>query len=216
MYKKGDIMKKDAIELELSSLRRLAPAGFSIGIAIRFFSPLATYIEYPEDWVKEYTQNAYALVDPAVIWGMTNEGILPWSKNKLPDTMGIFEKAKKHGLKHGLTCSIKINNKKTFGSFARSDRPFTETEAELIIESVKRLHIAHMPSEDLSMDEVATLELTANGLTGQQIAEELSIAIQTVKLRLSSARKKLGAKNTNEAAAIAKSLGLFEEQSKIR
>jgi LuxR family transcriptional regulator len=204
-------MKKDAIELELSSIRRLAPAGFSIGIAIRFFSPIATYIEYPEEWVKEYTQNAYVMVDPAIIWGLTHEGVIQWRDIKLPDTMGIIKKAKKHDLIHGLTCSIKINNKKTLGSFARADRAFTETEAELIKESLERLHIAHMPSEELTMDEVVTLEFTANGLTGQQIAEELGIAIQTVKSRLSTARRKLGAKNTNEASALAKSLGLFEE-----
>lgn len=209
-------MKKNAIELELSTLSRLAPAGYSIGISIRFFAPLETYVEYPQEWIDEYTQNAYALVDPAVIWGMTHEGVLPWSKNKLPDAMGIFEKAKKYGLNYGITCSIKLNKRKSLGSFARSDRPFTETESELILESIKRLHIAHMPNEELSLDETKTLLLTSEGLTGKQIAEELSVALQTVKLRLSSARKKLGAKNTNEAAAMAKFLGLFDKEKNNR
>lgn len=204
-------MKTNAIELELSSLRRLAPAGFSVGIAVRFFSPLATYIDYPDEWVKEYTQNAYVVVDPAVIWGMTHEGIIHWNDVHLMDPMDIFSKAKEYGINYGIMCSFKINNRKTLGSFARSDRDFTETEAELIFESLKRLHIAHMPTEELTLDEVKTLELTANGLTGQNIAEKLGIALQTVKSRLTAARRKLGAKNTNEAAALAKDLGLFEE-----
>jgi LuxR family transcriptional regulator len=204
-------MNNTAIELELKSLKKLAPAGYSIGISIRFYAPLKVYYDYPKAWIEEYTENGYALVDPAVIWGITNEGIIEWDKNKLADEKEIFKKAAKHGMKYGITCSIKIDKKKTIASFARTDRRFTETEKELIRDSLERLHIAHMPNENLTTEELDTLDLTSKGFTGEQIAKKLNIALATVKSRLTTARRKLGAKNTNEAASLAKSLGLFEE-----
>lgn len=53
---------------DLEDLRLLAPAGYFIGLHIRFTSPMLIYQTYDQDWVNHYTVNAYVLRDPATTW----------------------------------------------------------------------------------------------------------------------------------------------------
>ena len=61
---------------------------------------------------------------------------------------------------------------------------------------------------ELSKRETEILALVADGYSNQEIAEELSIAHNTVKNHLRSILSKLGAKNRAQAAAIAVNRGL--------
>jgi len=47
-------------------LKRLAPAGYHIGLHIKDTTPLHRLLDYPASWVAHYTAQAYALRDPVV------------------------------------------------------------------------------------------------------------------------------------------------------
>jgi LuxR family maltose regulon positive regulatory protein len=63
--------------------------------------------------------------------------------------------------------------------------------------------------EPLSERELEVLRLVANGLTNQAIADELFIAVSTVKSHTNSIYGKLGVRNRTQAVAEARALGLL-------
>jgi LuxR family maltose regulon positive regulatory protein len=63
--------------------------------------------------------------------------------------------------------------------------------------------------EPLSERELEVLRLLAAGKPNQQIAEELVVALNTVKKHVSHVLDKLGAANRTEATARARELGLL-------
>jgi ATP/maltotriose-dependent transcriptional regulator MalT len=65
--------------------------------------------------------------------------------------------------------------------------------------------------EPLSERELQVLQLLAQGLSNQQIAQELVIAVDTVKRHMSHIFTKLGAQNRVQAAKQAQVLGLLDE-----
>jgi NarL family two-component system response regulator LiaR len=64
------------------------------------------------------------------------------------------------------------------------------------------------PGHDLTDREREVLQLIVEGKTNQQIAEELSISIGTVRFHVSNILSKLGAANRTEAAHLAQKHGL--------
>ena len=63
--------------------------------------------------------------------------------------------------------------------------------------------------EPLSHRELEVLRLLASGKPNQQIAEELVVALDTVKKHVGHILSKLGATNRTEASARARELGLL-------
>ncbi len=63
--------------------------------------------------------------------------------------------------------------------------------------------------EPLSEREIEVLRLLAAGRSNHEIAEELSVALDTVKKHVSHILAKLGATNRTEATARARELGLL-------
>ena len=57
----------------LHSLSLMAPAGYFIGLHIRYASPLMQFSNYNQDWLDHYTEKAYALRDPTIAWGFTDD-----------------------------------------------------------------------------------------------------------------------------------------------
>ena len=69
----------------LHSLSLMAPAGYFIGLHIRYASPLMQFSNYNQDWLDHYTEKAYALRDPTIAWGFSKEGACRWSEIDVPD-----------------------------------------------------------------------------------------------------------------------------------
>jgi LuxR family transcriptional regulator, maltose regulon positive regulatory protein len=69
---------------------------------------------------------------------------------------------------------------------------------------------AELP-EPLSERELEVLQLVAQGLTNQQIADRLVISIRTVKKHVENIHGKLGVQNRTQAVARARDLGLLDE-----
>jgi LuxR family maltose regulon positive regulatory protein len=66
--------------------------------------------------------------------------------------------------------------------------------------------------DPLSVRELEVLQLMAQGASNQQIAQELVIAIDTVKRHVSHIFSKLGVNNRVQAIKQARSLGILDEE----
>lgn len=193
----------------LQSLSFLAPAGYFIGLHIRYASPLMQFSNYNQDWLDHYTEKAYALRDPTIAWGFSTEGACRWSEISIPDPFGLFEEAKSFGLTFGLTVSCGPVRSRTISSFARADRDFTDSEIEKISELVRRLHDLTEPPESLTTAQIEALKLIAAGDRHAASAAKLNISESALKARLMSARQKLLARTTAEAIQRAKDYRLM-------
>lgn len=193
----------------LQSLSLLAPAGYFIGLHIRYASPLMQFSNYNQDWLDHYTEKAYALRDPTIAWGFSTEGASRWSEIKIPDPFGLFEEAKRFGLTFGLTVSCGPIRSRTISSFARADRDFTDFEIQKISELVRRLHDITEPPDALTTAQIEALKLIAAGDRHAAAAAKLNISESALKARLMSARQKLLARTTAEAIQRAKDYRLM-------
>jgi LuxR family transcriptional regulator len=116
--------RRDARRLSalLAELGSMAPRGFSAGLHIRFASPVVYVRTYPKAWQRRYDENAYALRDPAVFWGLAVRGVTRWSEIRLPDPFDIFVQAGRYGLRFGMVASFGQNSSLSILGLARADR----------------------------------------------------------------------------------------------
>ena len=183
----------------LIDLGALAPAGFSAGLHIRFAAPLVYVRTYPEDWLKLYDENAYALRDPLVFWGLGVKGKTRWSAIKLPDPFNIIGQAHRYGLRYGALVSHGPITSRTIVGVARGDREFTDDEIDAVSGIVRRLHDVAEPPTDLTPAQAEALRLLADGDRHTAAAAKLGISESAFKARLQSARVRLGARTTAQA-----------------
>ena len=193
----------------LDQLKALAPMGYTVGLNIRFASPLVLKSTYPQDWQEEYQNNAYALRDPLVFWGIGISGQTRWSEIRLPDPFSIMDKARRHGLLYGAVVSCGPITSRSIIGCARSDREFTDAEIDAIAVVSRALHEAAAPPTELTKAQVEALRLIADGDRHTAAAAKLGISESALKARLSSARVRLGARTTAEALKKAREFRLL-------
>jgi LuxR family transcriptional regulator len=193
----------------LHSLALMAPAGYFIGLHIRYASPLMQFSNYNQDWLDHYTEKAYALRDPTIAWGFSKEGACRWADIGIPDPFGLFTEARQFGLTYGLTVSCGPVRSRTISSFARSDRDFLDAEVDKIGHLVRRLHDITEPPESLTTAQTEALRLIAAGDRHAAAAAKLNISESALKARLMSARQRLLARTTAEAIQRAKDYRLM-------
>ena len=195
-----------------NEFRSLAPAGFYIAIRVGFAFPMVELNHLPASWVREYTASGLIMHDPAMAWAYKNSGAARWSELSEPDSQGVLELAKNHGLTFGavVSCIDKGNaSQRTFGFFCRSDRDYQANELEWLTNSLLEAHRAHERPRNLTAAEIETLSLVKNGLLMKEIASILGISESAIKQRLKNARLKLNAKTGSQAAARATMLGMI-------
>lgn len=190
---------KISLQANLDALSDLAPAGFSAGLHIRFASPLMYVRTYDEAWTKIYDENAYALRDPLVFWGLGVKGHTRWSAIKLPDPFNILGQARSHGLVYGAVISCGPITSRSIIGMAHNEREFTDAEVAEAAKIVKNLHIAAEPPTELTPAQVEALRLLADGDRHAAAAAKLGISESAFKARLQSARVRLGARTTAQA-----------------
>ncbi|MDP3195292.1 autoinducer binding domain-containing protein [Tabrizicola sp.] len=193
----------------LDELRLLAPAGYFIGLHIRFTSPLMTYQTYDHRWVEHYTANAYVLRDPATIWGMANTGVIRWSDPAFSDPHRILPEAAVFGLRYGLTVACGPTSSRSIAGFARADREFETQEIRMIQSCVKRMHDRFALPTSLTQAQLEALRCLAGGDRHSDAASRLGISESAFKARIVSAREKLSARTTAEAIRRARDYRLF-------
>ncbi len=200
---------KTGLDLELHKLALVAPAGYFIGLHIRFAAPLMSFQTYDQAWMDRYTEQGYALRDPTIAWGFSTEGACRWRDFEIPDTFGIMEEGRQFGLIFGLTVSCGPISSRTIASFSRDDREFTDDEMDDISQTVRRLHDLTEPPESLTKAQIEALRCIADGDRHAAAAAKLNISESALKARLTAARQKLLARTTAEAIQRAKDYRLL-------
>ncbi|MEL6608617.1 MAG: autoinducer binding domain-containing protein, partial [Pseudomonadota bacterium] len=200
---------KTSLEDTLSEIGELSPGGYFLGLHIRFTSPLMTLQTYPAGWIERYTERGYALRDPIVAWGFSQNATTRWSEIEIPDPFGILEEAASFGLKYGAVVPVGELRSRTIGSVARSDREFSDAEIALISHHIRELHRLTEPPERLTEAQLMALSLIAEGERHTAAAAKLNISESALKARLTAARTKLLARTTAEAIQRAKDYGLL-------
>jgi len=200
---------RSGVDLELGRLGRLAPAGYFVGLHIRFTSPLMSFQTYDQAWIDHYTENGYVLRDPMTGWGFSTTGWVRWSDPALLDPFGLFKEAAGYGLRYGVTVSCGPINSRTIASFARSDREFEDHEIRSIVEAVHRLHEISEPPHDLTKAQAEALKCIAGGDRHAAAAAKLGISESALKARITAARDRLMARTTAEAIQRAKDYRLI-------
>lgn len=200
-----------AQNLSAFDIAALAPAGYYLALRLGFASPVDEVNRLPDHWVQEYTRNGYAPFDPLVHWIHSEVGACRWSAVKQPDDRRILARAKAQGLTFGAVVSVRdpgLGPQRSFGTFARPDREFTDEELAQLNLYVRACHEAMLPPQNLTEAELVALRLLKDGLRLKQIAWRLGISEGAVKQRLKNARLKLSAKTVAEAIAMAASFRL--------
>jgi len=152
----------------LSELQQLAPAGFALAFHIRYTTPTFLFQTYAKDWLDYYSQNGLVMSDPTVAWGFENTGVARWSDLAAQDTAGVMSKAAEYGMPYGAVFAIEVAESRSLGSFARSDREFTESEIERMQAAVAKLHDLTADLERLSPETSAKLRTMSVQFTHSQ------------------------------------------------
>lgn len=201
--------RNQVIDNLLVELGNQAPAGYYLALHIRFAAPLMMFQTFNQTWTDHYTQNAYALRDPLVAWGISRTGATRWSDIDLPDPFGIMAEAATYGLRYGVCISCGPMSSRTIASTARADREFSDEEIASISGTVLHLHHKTEPPDNLTPAEVEALKIVASGERYAAGAARLGISESALKARLSTARKKLFARTSAEAIQRAKDYRLL-------
>jgi len=198
--------------LGLEDIAEIAPAGFYIALRVGFAFPVEEVNNLPDAWVKHYTQNRLMLFDPVIRWVHANIGVRKWSTLCEDDPRGVMKQAQTFGLRYGVAVAVfdgNDNGQRSFGSFARSDREYTDLEIKLLQAYMMRRHAEMAPPTNLTVAETQALGMVKNGKRLKEIAHDLGVSEGAVKQRLKNAKSKLGAKTSTQAATIAAQHGLI-------
>ncbi len=190
---------------------QLAPSGYYVALRIGFAFPMEEVNAFPSDWVSHYTKQRFMLFDPVVKWAYSNVGTVRWSEIADDDPMRIIAQAQTFGMRYGATVSVFDSNadaQRSFASFTRSDREYTDLEIKLLQAYLTRRHNETAPPTNLTKAELEALGMVKDGKRLKEIAFELSVSEGAVKQRLKNAKLKLGAKTGTQAAALASQYGL--------
>ncbi|WP_420024513.1 autoinducer binding domain-containing protein (plasmid) [Cereibacter azotoformans] len=198
------------IEKEKLSLRALAPAGYYVGVRIRFVAPETELNTLPTGLLQTYSIQGMALHDPMMRWAFQNSGILRWNELENIDPANVFGEYRRHGLAHGAVISILTQTRqtlRTIGVFARSDRDYSDPELLTLRKTLNRLH---GPADvELSPGQIEVLRLLAQGHRYKRIAHILGITESGVKARLKSAALSMGAQTPAQTLRMAVDAGLL-------
>lgn len=190
---------RKAVRDLLAELDSIAPAGYTVGLHIRFATPLVYRSSYPEDWVTYYNENAYYLRDPLVFWGIGKAGTIRWGEIPLPDPFDVIGQAASYGLKFGAVSSYGPITSRSIIGISRADREFFDSELDQLTEITARLHIEAKPPAELTQAQKEALHCIADGDRHTAASAKLGISESAFKARLKSARVRLEARTTSEA-----------------
>lgn len=200
------------LTVETEGFQALSPAGHYLALRVGFAFPMFEQYNLPPDWVEVYRTQGLLMNDPVMRWMFENVGACRWGALTEPDPCGVLERAKAFGLNHGVAiccADATPGGQRSFGSFSRSDREFTDAEVAQLQQRLQELHETLVPPSNLTGAELEALKMVKNGLLMKEIASNLGVTEGAVKQRLKSAKAKLKAKTSTHAATKATSFGLI-------
>ncbi|MDJ1006412.1 MAG: autoinducer binding domain-containing protein [Paracoccaceae bacterium] len=146
----------DEVKAVLGELKNVSPIGFAIGLHLEYTTSRYIFQTYPKAWMDEYSRRGFILADPTVRWGVENLGWARWSDLADLDEAGILPAAAEFGLTYGVSIAVESSGTRSLGSFAATDRDFSEAEIERLSADLVRLHDL---TSDIEMDSPFDTEL---------------------------------------------------------
>ena len=201
-----------SIELETSKLESLSPTGYFLALRMGFVFPVFEKKTLPSKWIDRYTSLGLVLSDPVMHWMYQNIGATRWSEIRLDDPREVLTLARQYGLNYGVAVCVADPGdatQRSFGSFTRDDREFTDDEIVELTGVLARMHRMMVPPKNLTKAELEALRMVKNGLLMKEIANLLGVTEGAVKQRLKNAKTKLKAKTSTHAATMATTFGLI-------
>lgn len=180
-------------------------------------SQAETYNNYPRAWNEHYLRCNYLNIDPIVTHCHRSRLPILWDEATFRNTPGLWEEARKHGLRHGWSCATHDGGNKCMLSVVRSHTPVSSDEynntAGLTILLCNLMHTLMFPPPTpcihLSARETEVLQWTAAGKTAEDISDILTLSKSTVNFHIRSIISKLNCCNKTSAVAAAAIHGLL-------
>jgi len=196
---------------DLTELSDLCPSGFMIGFRFQNSRPIRCETTYPPSWLTAYSERNMIMSDPLIAWALTNSGWARWTQISadFSDPLKVMEGAAQHGLCFGLAFSLGETRSRTMAGAARGDREFTHDEAEHILTVLRRLHAKTSNSVSLTSAQLDALRAYAQGVTYDEICDELGISRTALRLRMERVRNAFGLDENIEAVRRARQQGLL-------
>lgn len=178
---------------------------------------------YATAWQERYMEAGYLAVDPTIEHGRRTNTPLVWQDDVFAATPQLWDEAQAIGLRVGWAQSS-FDGYGVGGmlTLVRSHEPLTPSELDAKEVPMRWLvQIAHLtlskafsgpqhtPTVSLTPRETEVLKWHADGKTSDEIAEILTISIDTVKFHTKNAVAKLGSSNKTSAVIRAAMLGLL-------
>ncbi|XTZ40505.1 transcriptional regulator SdiA [Salmonella enterica] len=184
---------------------------------------LSVETTYPQVWFDHYQSENYFAIDPVLKAENFFQGHLPWSDTLFQDAMPLWDAARDHGLRKGISqCLMLPNHALGFLSVSRtslSGKMMAEDEIELRLQTLVQLSLLTLsrlenemvltPAMKFSKREREILKWTAEGKTSAEIAIILSISENTVNFHQKNMQKKFSAPNKTQIACYAAATGII-------
>ncbi|PLP18112.1 transcriptional regulator SdiA, partial [Klebsiella michiganensis] len=165
----------------------------------------------------------YLAIDPVLRKENFLRGHLPWNDKLFHDTPELWDGARDHGLRKGVTqCLTLPNHAQGFLSVSgtsHSQGPFAEDELEMRLRTLTELSLLTLlrledemvmpPEMKFSRRELEILKWTAEGKTSAEVAMILSISENTVNFHQKNMQRKFNAPNKTQIACYAVATGLI-------
>lgn len=178
---------------------------------------------YPQAWISYYQAENFFAIDPVLKAENFIHGHLPWNDKLFQDAMPLWDAARDHGLRKGISqCLMLPNHALGFLSVSRTSllgkmMPDDEMELRLqILVQISLLTLSRLehemvltPEMKFSKREREILKWTAEGKTSAEIAIILSISENTVNFHQKNMQKKFNAPNKTQIACYAAATGMI-------
>lgn len=178
---------------------------------------------YPDAWKSHYQAENYFAIDPVLRPENFIQGHLPWSDRLFIEAQPLWDGARDHGLRKGITqCLMLPNRAMGFLSVSRTDlraKMRSDEEIELRLQFLVQMSLLTLsrlndetvaaPEMKFSKREREILKWTAEGKTSAEIAMILSISENTVNFHQKNMQKKFNAPNKTQIACYAAATGFI-------
>ncbi|MBJ9974801.1 autoinducer binding domain-containing protein [Pseudomonas sp. S75] len=179
---------------------------------------------YQRSWCEHYHASGYLLRDPTVLHCQRSMEPVVWGDEVFAGAPQLWDEARHAGLNHGWAQScLEGRNGGGMLTLARSAEAIGESELRAHEPRMRWLvNVAHQgfsrmltdtwqpkPKAPLSEREREVLRWAADGKTLNEVADILTLSIETVKFHTRNAALKLGAANRTAAVARAALMGML-------
>lgn len=180
---------------------------------------------YPMEWQHRYIESNFFLIDPVITNAKRGSYVYNWavdtgSNGASKDVVNFYNHASEFSIRSGFSIAIPSGFGHlailTLASEAGRAAPINPSNAHLAIAATAMIHMSLAKADnaisreiELTPREATCLRWLAEGKSGQEIAELLSISYSAVRFFTEGAKKKLNANTTMQAVALASRMRLI-------